>query len=462
MVAACRGSDAPAKTVAKSEPTSPVAERSVRIPAADTPDAGAIETDDTLGRPNATHTDIVYALPWVVLGQNVIDTRNGQRARTVPFGDVLIADDRAHLAAFDGRAILFGAIADSKDDYRVPALVDNLTGMALSNDGATGLWVDEKGTVTLVDAKARSHTALSRPGPDAGAPDDVRSPRHVMAPNGRRVTWLEGTRARLRELDTGRALDASANRKTPTFTEIAGDTWVASFGDELVVTRISTGSELVRKQKTGNFLLAEDGKTVAWENASAKLQTLVLYDVEQGRELRGVTVEDDPDAKTPRRFAGVCGGGTFSLVAGQSALKGSAATLERDCSLFDMVTVDLVTGKAGTFTSATPADDYEEEQRGQALCKRAHVKCEERSDVAWVPGQRRAVLRDKNGKLALFDSASGKRLAPLDEADDTKMDADFRVAPDGKTIAAIDASGVAHLWDATTGKVRWKGAATAP
>ncbi len=458
---ACRASDAPPPTVARSEPGASVAERSVQIPQASAADAGTIETDDTLGRPNATHTDIVYALPWVVLGQNVVDTRNGQRARTVPFGDVRVALDRAHLAVFDGRAIVFGAIANSKDDYRAPALLGGLTGLTLSNDGATGLWVDENGAVMLGDARARSLTALSRPGPDAGPPEEVRSPRRAMAPSGRRVTWLDGARARLRDLDTGRTTDVSANGKTASFTEIAGDAWVASFGDELVVTRISTGSELVRRQKTGGFLLADDGKTVAWEDARAKLQTLVLYDTEHAREVRSVAVEDEPDTNAARRFAGVCNGGTFSLLTGMSALKGSSATLERDCSLFDMVTVDLASGKVGAFTSATPADDFAQQQRDQALCKRARLKCEERSDVTWA-APKRAILRDKDGKLALFDAASGRRVATLEDAGDTKTDEDFRIAPDGKTIAALEASGAAHLWDATTGKIVWKGPAAAP
>lgn len=463
LALSCRaGGDAPPPTVARSEQTAPVSARSVRIPAADAPDAGPIETDDTLGRPTATHTDIVYAPPWVVLGQNVVDTRNGRRVRTVPFGDVVIAEDRVHLAAFDGRVVVFGAIADAKDDYRVPALLDNLAGTTLSNDGATALWVDEKGAVMLVDARAKTRTVLWRPGADAGPPDDVRAPRHAMATTGRRVTWLEGSRARMRDLDTDRTLDASVNGKPASATEIAGDTWVASFGDELVVTRISSGVELARKTKTGNFMLADDGKTVAWEDARAKLQTLVLFDVEQAREVNRVVVEDDPDTKARRRFGGACGGGTFSLLPTTSTLKGNVATLERDCSLYDEVKVDLATGKVGTFTSVTPAADYEEQLRDQAVCKRAQVKCEERSDVAWIPGQVHVVMRDKSGKLALFQAATGRRLAPLEDAGDTKMDVDFRVALDGKTIAAIEESGAAHLWDAATGKTLWKGPATAP
>jgi hypothetical protein len=313
---------------------------------------------------------------------------------------------------------------------------------------------DRAGATHLLDASSRTHMVLARPAVDAGA-DSWSDLRHALSSDGRRATWVDGDAARLRELDGAHTRDVRTGGLAARRSEIAGDTLVALFEHDLIVMRFSTGVELAHPHHVDDFLLADDGKTLAWEDGAASLQTVVLFDAEHGREVRHVAIEDDPQSAAPR-YGGVCGGGRFSLGRPPSNLRGTVLSVERSCSLIDNATVELETGVLLGFRSATPADDYAEGQRRATACARAHLSCPDATDVAWV-GPRRAVMTETSGKLVVVDVATGRRVATLDGAGDTSMGHDFAVSPDRKTVGAVDRASIAHLWDSATGKTRWAG-----
>jgi hypothetical protein len=414
--------------------------------------------------PLATHTEVQFRMPWVVLGQNVVDVTTGRRVRTLPFGEVRFADDGQHLVVYDGHALRFGAVREPGEDLTLVATLDGLWRLQLAPSGGAAIFWERDETTVVVDVRARTETVVARRQVD-GAPPDPREGAHGVSSDGRRATWVDGDVARVRELDTTKTRDLRANGKVARRSEIAGDTWVALFEDELVVARLSSGATLFRQSQVGGFVLADDGKTVAWEDATAALQSIGLFDVGLGRTRTTTTIEDDPAG--PRRYAGVCGGGHFEMAPPYARLVGTTLSVHRSCSLVDEAQIDLGGSALIGMDSFTPADDFEDEKQRTAACHRARAACG--SDAAgrgprvvWLPGQRRALMNGARGGIAVFEVATGRRVATLASAEDVRLDVDLRVAPDGKTIAAIDDRSVAWLWDAATGKVLWSGPAGAP
>jgi hypothetical protein len=163
----------------------------------------------------------------------------------------------------------------------------------------------------------------------------------------------------------------------------------------------------------------------------------------------------------------VCGGGAFHL----QALTGTRAELFRECSLIDILRIDLVSGaawSASRMESHTPAEDYEEEQAGERAAKRAGVPYPGRPagyGLLWVEGRRRIVLPlagDGGQRLGLVDVKNGKRLCEMPKSDAQGYEEDLALAANGKTLAGIDRSGVARLWEVPTCKVLFEAPAGSP
>jgi hypothetical protein len=163
----------------------------------------------------------------------------------------------------------------------------------------------------------------------------------------------------------------------------------------------------------------------------------------------------------------VCGGGAFHL----QALRGTRAELLRECSLIDILRIDLVSGagwSASRMESHTPAEDYEEEQAGERAAKRAGVPFPGRPrgyGLLWVEGRRRIVLPlagDGGRGLGLFEVKSGKRLCEMPSSDAQGYEEDLALAANGKTLAGIDRRGVARLWEVASCKVLFEAPAGSP
>jgi hypothetical protein len=66
----------------------------------------------TTDAPLATRSDVIFSPPWVVLGQNLVDTRSGRRMRSLHFGEIVFAGDGQRFALFDGREVVLGGVND--------------------------------------------------------------------------------------------------------------------------------------------------------------------------------------------------------------------------------------------------------------------------------------------------------------------------------------------------------------
>ena len=209
-----------------------------------------------------------------------------------------------------------------------------------------------------------------------------------------------------------------------------------------------SGEEIVRKRDVSDFVVGEGGRTIAWMDAQGAGTVVVLFDVAKKRETARAVLVDAPNLPTAKqRFRGVCGGGPFRL----DALKDAYVTLERDCSLIDILRVRLNVPGSSTMESHTPAEQYEEDQRFDRACKRAKVADCASTTHFWASREKRVVIV-VDGKLAVFDVASGRRIAVLEHSERLKDLTNVAVAPNGNTMAGVDDNDTIRLWDLATGK----------
>lgn len=184
------------------------------------------------------------------------------------------------------------------------------------------------------------------------------------------------------------------------------------------------------------FALAAAGDRIAVMEApkdpdQADVRVRVL-DAKDGamRASRDVPPKDLVHDGKPGRFAGVCGGGAFRVV----AVTGTTVSLHRECSLVDRYEYDVAKDRVVREEHHTPAEDHEDSERIAKVCRATRTKdCPSDAYPLWVVPGKIAVVSSEQATHVL-DVAAKKRLGTFDERVDTF---DVRVAPKG-TFLVVD------------------------
>jgi hypothetical protein len=432
------------------------------------PSAKPIPTLDAAAKPSPPepadawdpHLDYSSVGPKaVVLGAHLVDAATGKRLRTIPPGNVMWADDNEHLSVVTATKLVIGRMSTADEDYTGTfAAGDGNPTIGLAKNGRAAIFATGPNTL-VVDAKKRTTTILSS-APDGGAMTSVRFERTISS-DGARIAWIDGGSANVRDLDSGTTISWKAGGKEATDVMIApsGDVAGALFtDDEFVAVRVPSGEEILRKKNAYDFIVSEDGKTIAWQDFAPKIPQLALFDVAKKKETARVAIGDPDNVPFEKqRFRGACGGGTFHL----SSLKGASAELHRDCSLVDILRIDITPGARGAMESHTPAEEADEDQRLEKVCKRAKLATCPQRPYLWGHGEKR-IVAPADGKLVIIEVSSGKRVGTLESSESQSTDRDVYPADHGKTIAGIDTNGIARLWSTTTGKVLFEAPAAVP
>jgi hypothetical protein len=384
---------------------------------------------------------------YVALGNHLVDAVTGKRARGLPEGEITFAKDGEHFVVVGPRVTVVGSATSEADDLRAPITAEADADAVIASPNGRAVLLNERGRLFVLDGAKKTSTQVVRDG-DADATDSPRQTR-VTSADGRWVAWTHGAFAYLRDLDAATTRNWKVDGKTATSVELGEGVLAARFDDELVVIAIGSGAEIVRKKPVSDAIVAENGKTIAWEEGPGK-QSFVVFDVDKKKELG--------HAGPGPQDKGVCGGGAFHL----QELTGTKATLGRECSLIDILRIDLVSGAAWAgkrMESHTPGEDFEEEQAAQRAAKKAGVEFPGRPGhyaLLWVDGRKKIVLPAPSGEkkvLALFDAATGKRVCEYAGSAEQAYDEDLALVPSGKTLAGIDGNDVARLWELATCKV---------
>jgi hypothetical protein len=434
-----------------------------------------------------------FAGHYAIIGDYVIDVRTGRRARPLPRGLVTFSTDQEHVTIASANDLLtFGRADNDADDYAVTLRTADDATMMTSANGRTTLALTASHDLVIIDA-AKKTTFVARPAPPANADASAgagptNGPLGAIARDGKLVAWIAGSSAYVRDLDAAATRMLAGTGRDAAAVDLGGTRAGALFGDTLLVYDASSGAEIVRQAGVAQFRFAPDGRTLAWEDATAKLQTIVLLDLERRTTAprpRGFVVEDPENTPIEKmRFRGQCGSGSFNI----AALQGSVVELDRSCTLYDHLTADLVAHKIIGSYSVTPANDYDAEQDVARACKRAHVDCTgaqlSSSGNLLVARKASGATSDagdeKDGALAVFDAKRGALLVKL--ASSERMPASFTIAPSPppkkreekqeekeekeekraggspseERAAGVDNDGVARLWDLATGRVLYE------
>jgi hypothetical protein len=445
LLSACKGpEDTREPEIPKSASATASATSSPSAPSSDAGAAVALSRDELSVPEKDTWTPdltvVSFGGDWVALGANIVNATTGARGRALPPGDARFTVDGAHFVVATPTRLVLGSATSAAEDFAVDISLDPQIPLVLAANGRAGFMAADNALV-LVDARKKSVTVV-RPAPDAGAKLAQPHWERSLSLDGTRATWVDGPVAYVRDLDTQTTHSFTVPGKPATSAEVRGDVAALQFGDELIIVQASSGVELARRHAVSNVIVGDDGSTVAWEDKSAPIQTLVLLDVKTKKDERPVAIADGPSVPEARqRFRGACGGRAFGL----TRLVGARISLDRECTLADAATVDLRTGALAHFESHTPVEQAEEEHRAALACKKAKVTCGGRQAV-WLDKGKRVLLETEDHALTLFDTATGRRVGAL-ASSNKQTEANFVPAPNGKTIAGIDQDGVARLWD---------------
>ncbi len=333
--------------------------------------------------------------------------------------------------------------------------------VVIADNGRAALVLSSDGFVYVLDAKAKTYKKLV----DAHSMtlSNVEEGKgRAIAADGHAVAWWDETGAHALDLESGAVVNERVDGKPPDASEVAGDVVAALFGDELRVASLSSGAELLDLHAVSDFVLGDDGgRTLAFIDATQRLQTLAVFDTVHPGEIARALIEDPPGTPMPGKFTGACGGGGFRL----TALVGTVAHLDRGCTLIDHLNIDVASHLAPRgeplMTSLTPANDIEEAELLAKAARRAGIVDDDArpSPALWLGARTRVIFRTMKGgvaRLGVFDVLTGACVTTLEKSDDQSAEVAIAVTPAGTTVAGVDAKNIARLWDVRSGKVLYE------